>query len=290
MNSKEYDAKVWEKIEEFYAKLSDDKKIKQDTWEVEIKNGGNTGFHKLSDDPKQRLAALFLSSYLSTTWHKITLTEEQRNELLCDNNIKDNAAKKIEEYIKAKESDGKKSDGLEKLKDFWESVIKFLGHLELKEYDFSKEQTDNFKNLSNAVNNEDKNKLKTYEKIIYESAVEPYHTILNLQKVINGFGIALACDFLKEAHFCNIAKPDVHICHTFSVIDGISYSMDLALVKRVLEFANNVCEAKDYDFCHSGAYYVDKIIWKICKEDSLKKDLLKALADLRKNYQEEEVK
>ena len=71
--------------------------------------------------------------------------------------------------------------------------------------------------------------------------------------------------------------------------------MDLALLKRVLEFANNV-EAKDCDdFCHSGAYYVDKVIWKICKEDSLKKDslkkdLLEKLADLRKNYQEGEVK
>lgn len=292
MSNKEYDANVWEKIEEFYDKLSDDKKIKQDTWEVEIKDGENTTFYKLSEDPKQRLSALFLSSYLSTTWHKITLTEEQRNELLCDNNIKDNAAKKIEEYIKAKESDGKKSDGLVKLKDFWESVTTFLGHLELKEYDFSKKQTANFEKLNDAAKkckikdekckDKDEKKPKTYKNFIYENAVEPYHTILNLQKVINGFGIALACDFLKEAHFCNIAKPDVHICHTFSVIDGISYSMDLALVKRVLEFANNVCEAKDDDFCHSGAYYVDKIIWKICKEDSLKKDLLEKLADLRK--------
>ena len=299
MNNKEYDANVWKEIEEFYGKLSDDKKIKQDTWEVEIKDGEKTTFYKLSEDPKQRLAALFLSSYLSTTWHKITLTEEQRNELLCDNNIKDNAAKKIEEYIKAKESEGKKSDGLEKLKDFWESVIKFLGHLELKEYDFSKEQTANFEKLNGAVEkiqqDEDEKKTKTYKNFIYESAVEPYHTILNLQKVINGFGIALACDFLKEAHFCNIAKPDVHICHTFSVIDGISYSMDLALVKRVAEFANNVCKANKDDFCNSGAYYVDKVIWKICKEDSLKKDslkkdLLEKLADLRKNYQEGEVK
>lgn len=286
MNSKEYEANVWNEIKKFYDELLlESKKREQKTWEVEIKDGENTTFYKLSEDPKQRLAALFLSSYLSTTWHKITLTAEQRNELLCDNNIKDNAAKKIEEYIKAKES-----DGLKKLKDFWKSVTNFLEKLDLKNDDFSKEQTDNFKNLSNAVNKEDKNKLKTYEKIIYESAVEPYHTILNLQKVINGFGIALTCDFLKEAHFCNIAKPDVHICHTFSVIDGISYSMDLALLKRVLEFTNNVCEAKDDDFCHSGAYYVDKVIWKICKEDSLKKDLLKALADLRKNYQEGEVK
>ncbi len=279
MSNKEYDLKVWEKIEESYNKLSNDKKIKQDTWEVEIKDGENTTFYKLSEDPKQRLAALFLSSYLSTTWHKITLTAEQRNELLCDNNIKDNAAKKIEEYIKAK-----KSDGLEKLKDFWKSVIKFLGHLELEEYDFSKEQTANFEKLNDAVEKcKDKDeKKKTYKNFIYENAVEPYHTILNLQKVINGFGIALACDFLKEAHFCNIAKPDVHICHTFSVIDGISYSMDLALVKRVAEFANNVYKANKDDFCNSGAYYVDKVIWKICKEDSLKGEFLEKLAELRK--------
>ena len=296
MSNKEYDAKVWEKIKESYNKLSNDKKIKQDTWEVEIKDGENTTFYKLSEDPKQRLAALFLSSYLSTTWHRITLTEEQRNELLCDNNIKDNAAKKIEEYIKAKKSEeyikDKESDGLKKLQEFWTSVITILKKLDLKNDDFSKEQTDNFKNLSNAVNNED---IETYKNFIYKNAAEPYHTILNLQKAIKGFGIALACDFLKEAHFCNIAKPDVHICHTFSVIDGISYSMDLALVKRVAEFANNVCKANKDDFCNSGAYYVDKVIWKICKEDSLKKDslkkdLLEKLADLRKNYQEGEVK
>ena len=66
--------------------------------------------------------------------------------------------------------------------------------------------------------------------------------------------------------------------------------MDLALVKRVAEFANNVCKANKDDFCNSGAYYVDKVIWKICKEDSLKGKFLEKLAELRKNYQEGEVK
>ena len=71
----------------------------------------------------------------------------------------------------------------------------------------------------------------------------------------------------------------VHICHVFSVIDRIPYSMDLALVKRVAEFADNVCPPVEDHFCESGAYCVDKIIWMICSKGK-KKELLKVLAEM----------
>ena len=109
-----------------------------------------------------------------------------------------------------------------------------------------------------------------------------------MQKLLSGLGIALVCDFLKESHLCNIAKPDVHISHVFSLIDGIFYSMDLPLVKRISEFAASVCTAVPNDFCNSGAYNVDKIIWMICSDydvesDNKKKNLkVKFLEELAK--------
>ena len=102
---------------------------------------------------------------------------------------------------------------------------------------------------------------------------------MKMQKLLPGLGIALTCDFLKESHLCNIAKPDVHICHVFSVIDRIPYSMDLALVRRVGEFADNVCQPVEDHFCESGAYHVDKIIWMICSKGK-KEELLKALVKM----------
>ena len=126
------------------------------------------------------------------------------------------------------------------------------------------------------------------EKIVFEQAEEPYRTILKMQKVLPGYGVALACDLLKESHLCNIAKPDVHLRHVFSAIDKIKYSMDLALVKRIAEFAENVgLSPNPDDFCNTGSYYIDKIIWMLCSrsetEDddnkpSVKKTLLERIA------------
>lgn len=50
------------------------------------------------------------------------------------------------------------------------------------------------------------------------------------------------------------------------MLDGFPYSMDLALVKRISEFAEAVCPASPNDFCNSGAYNVDKIIWMLCSD------------------------
>ena len=140
-------------------------------------------------------------------------------------------------------------------------------------------------------NKEKELKVSRFEEIIYENICEPYRTIMKMQKLFPGFGIALSCDFLKESHLCNIAKPDIHLCHVFSLIDGIPYSMDLTLVKRVAEFAANVCPTDENNFCGSGAYNVDKVIWQICsnydvdndtKKKSFKEDFLDELANLLK--------
>ena len=178
------------------------------------------------------------------------------------------------------------------LSNFCDKSLRIVRQLQsqLKNYDFNEKQTHNFDNLVDVINVEFTNspspeeqkklpksqRVSEYEKIIYKTLDDPYQTIMKMQKLLPGLGIALTCDFLKESHLCNIAKPDVHICHVFSVIDSIPYSMDLALVKRVAEFAQNVCPPVEDHFCESGAYCVDKIIWMICSKGK-KKELLDAL-------------
>ena len=86
---------------------------------------------------------------------------------------------------------------------------------------------------------------------------------------------------LKESHLCNIAKPDVHLCHVFSVIDKIQYSMDLVLVRRIAEFAEHVgLSPKSNDFCNSDSYYIDKIIWMLCS-NMFKNELMQEIAKIQ---------
>ena len=170
---------------------------------------------------------------------------------------------------------------------FCKSILDFIKgppELKLKNYSIEQEQTENFDNFQEQISEFFKNKVmqknqkvSIYEEIIYENTCEPYRTIMKMQKIFPGFGIALSCDFLKESHLCNIAKPDIHLCHVFSLIDGIPYSMDLALVKRVAEFAANVCPADKNNFCGSGAYNVDKVIWQICSDYDVDSDKTKKL-------------
>ena len=273
MSSKEYDEKVWKEINEYYNKF----KSELDT---EREKNKDIDFYSLSEkdnkktsalikrDPYQRLFSRFLKSYISTTWNKIRGRDKNDNstnnktvEEIVEDWLSDdiNIIETVKDFCKK----NKENDKLKHFCKFNESVLKIIESPELllSDYNFESEQINNFKKLSNVIEKKFEDiKLSSYERIIHDNAKEPYKTILKMQKVIYGFGIALSCDFLKEAHFCNIAKPDVRICHAFSVIDGISYSMDLALVKRVAEFANNVCEAKSDNFCNTGAYNVDKII------------------------------
>lgn len=289
MSSFKFDRKVWTFIKDFYEKSCGEieKKRKENQLEAYWCRPEGNG-QKLFADPKQRVFARFLRSYLNTTWHKIG---KGNGSIIHWFNSED--------IIKEAES---KSFSLanEHLSEFCKIILDFIGKLELKNYNFEQEQTENFKIFSDSVGeifNElqktpkdlsKSQKVSVYEEIIYENTCEPYQTIMKMRKLFPGFGIALSCDFLKESHFCNIAKPDIHLCHVFSLIDGIPYSMDLALVKRVAEFAANVCPADKNNFCGSGAYNVDKVIWQICsnydvdndtKKKSFKEDFLDKLAN-----------
>lgn len=297
MEANKKDNQYWEVFKKFYGdNFSDCNKRKENELEAYwCRPAGNN--QELFQVPKQRIFARFLRSYLNTTWHKIILTYDQRESLFSDTDIIQKAVPKIERIIKIKSMASEKSDhsGLQKLLQYCVRIVEFIDKLNFKVYEFHEEQTKNFEILSAAVKDvfERENNLSVskYERIIYENLVEPYKTIMKMQKLFPGLGVALTCDFLKESHLCNIAKPDVHISHVFSLIDGIPYSMDLPLVKRVSEFAAAVCPADPNDFCNSGAYKIDKIVWMNCsdydmdgekKKKNLKEDFFKKLAEVQK--------
>lgn len=285
MSSLNFDRKVWKFIEEFYeknCKKLEEKRKKNQLEAYWCRPAGEN--QALFTVPKQRMFARFLRSYLNTTWHKIG----KGNGSIIDWFDSPDIIKEAESKYSLLEN--------KQLKKFCESILLFIENLELKDYSFEQEQKENFDKFQEQISEFFKNKVmqknlkvSIYEEIIYENTCEPYRTIMKMQKLFSGFGIALSCDFLKESHLCNIAKPDIHLCHVFSLIDGIPYSMDLALVKRVAEFAANVCPADKNNFCGSGAYNVDKVIWQICSDYDVdndktkklfKKEFLKDLADL----------
>ncbi len=78
---------------------------------------------------------------------------------------------------------------------------------------------------------------------------------LLLSEEIDGFGFALACDFLKELGFLNFAKPDVHVN---AIVKGLKLSSetsnDYAVVKAVVRIAGH---------CNTTPYAVDKVFWLI---------------------------
>lgn len=310
MNNTDFDKQIWETIINFYRKY-----FSADKWKEQRQKNQLEAYWCRSDeekqnlfqDPLQRIFARMIKSYQNTTWHQIQLSpgknvkndigKGQRRVLITDPWFEDeNIIDKVESEIR----DNLDFKGKGNFVDFCKvalDIAKGLGKFNLSNYSFEQVQTANFEVLKSVVSkifNEkiDKLKVSVFEKIFYETLGEPYQTIMKMQKMLPGLGIALTCDFLKESHLCNIAKPDVHICHVFSVIDGIPYSMDLALVKRIIEFANNVYPADKNDFCSTGAYHVDKVIWMICSDyitdsdkekNKLKKEFLKTLSDEKAN-------
>ena len=290
INKKHRDKKIWDEILNIYKNMNENNQL-EELRQRNLKKAywcrsEEKGSQELFSEPKQRLLARFVKSYLNTAWHKIQSKEKTEQENWFSQS---NIIEKIQSI----------PDGKDNLTRFSKIVLTLLDSVELKNYGFNELQKDNFKALSYAVDNEYKRAMKDAdlpksqrvsecETIIFEQAEEPYRTILKMQKVLPGYGVALACDFLKESHLCNIAKPDVHLRHVFSVIDNIKYSMDLALVKRIAEFAENVgLSPNPDDFCNTGSYYIDKIIWMLCSrsetEDddnkpSMKKTLLERIA------------
>jgi hypothetical protein len=76
-----------------------------------------------------------------------------------------------------------------------------------------------------------------------------------LSQEIDGFGFALACDFLKELGFLNFAKPDVHVK---AIVRDLGLSAptanDYAVFKAVVRIASN---------CGETPYAVDKLFWLV---------------------------
>ena len=231
--------------------------------------------------PKQRLVARFIKSYLNTTWNRIPAKEfinrTEQEKWFDEKDI----ISKIRPFCNLSTE---RKDKRDKRIVFLEKVLSLLGNLQLKDYAFNQLQEANFEALSEAVDTEFENstdntklpksqRVSSFEETIIRQTEKPYRAILKMQKILPGYGVALTCDFLKESHLCNIAKPDVHLSHVFSVIDKIKYSMDLVLVKRIAEFAENVgLSPNPDDFCNTGSYYIDKIIWMLCSRSKTEED------------------
>jgi thermostable 8-oxoguanine DNA glycosylase len=76
-----------------------------------------------------------------------------------------------------------------------------------------------------------------------------------LSQEVNGFGFALACDFLKELGFFNFAKPDVHVKAIVKGLHLASESPSDYLVFKVV--------ARIAEHCGRTPYDVDKTFWLV---------------------------
>jgi len=78
---------------------------------------------------------------------------------------------------------------------------------------------------------------------------------LLLSQEIDGFGFALACDFVKELGFVNFAKPDVHVK---AIVRGLALAPadadDYTVFKTVVRIARH---------CNTTPYNVDKLFWLV---------------------------
>lgn len=76
-----------------------------------------------------------------------------------------------------------------------------------------------------------------------------------LDSEIDGFGFALACDFLKELGYVNFAKPDVHLHDIFVGLElCLPKAKDYHIFKAIVRVAKNA---------NVKAYNVDKLFWLI---------------------------
>ena len=280
MSDKDRDQIIWNTIFSFYEDKNKEWPLEQTRQENQEKAywcreaGDNQKL--FINKAEQRLMARLIKSFLNTSY-KGGFRKKINSENWFDES-------EIIDYLQ------KKTDKItdKKLKDFVTDACALLtGTTHLKNYELNQEQTSNLDALHKFVNQEFDSRLKNgelkvsdFEKKFLDHITKkrnnriddriPVDLIFKMQKVISGFGIALTCDFLKESHLCNIAKPDVHLRHVFSMIDGIPYSEDLILVKRISEFAEHVGKKPDPDdFCNSGPYYIDKIIWMLCSSHKL---------------------
>lgn len=76
-----------------------------------------------------------------------------------------------------------------------------------------------------------------------------------IEEKVFGFGIALACDFLKELGFVRFGKPDVHIKDILSAYGFISGSeSDLEILNKLQSMAEDA---------GVSCYAFDKVLWLI---------------------------
>ncbi len=75
-----------------------------------------------------------------------------------------------------------------------------------------------------------------------------------LANEIDGFGFALACDFLKEIGYPQFAKPDVHIIKIFTGIGISKSSKDYDVFIDVVRFSEAIGKKP---------YEVDKLFWLV---------------------------
>jgi len=92
--------------------------------------------------------------------------------------------------------------------------------------------------------------IKTFSLNKYTKAALP----MLLSREIKGFGLALACDFLKELGYRDYPKPDVHLIEIFSKLSLSDSSDPYDVYKSIIEMSETVSE---------DAYTVDKIFWLI---------------------------
>ena len=75
-----------------------------------------------------------------------------------------------------------------------------------------------------------------------------------LANEVNGFGFALACDFLKGIGCSDFAKPDVHIIKIFTGIGISKFKKDYEVFKDVIRFSEAIKKTP---------YEVDKLFWLV---------------------------
>ena len=93
-------------------------------------------------------------------------------------------------------------------------------------------------------------------------------------KINTGFGIALACDFLKEfdVYFEFLAKPDLHIKGVIGKLKNKVYNetdkSNITLVNDVQEITGNInAELRRRGEREITVYQLDRMIWLVCSEN-----------------------
>ena len=105
--------------------------------------------------------------------------------------------------------------------------------------------------LSSFKNKEEFDKfVKTFNLNKYTKASLP----MLLSREIDGFGLALSCDFLKELGYRDYPKPDVHLIKIFNELNLSKSTDPYEVYKSIVEMSEIV---------NKDAYSIDKIFWLI---------------------------